>query len=217
MPIKTVTPKAGRQQKKPQGKGPAKRPVKKPVKPKPLKPTKKDAKPPEATPGRKDKDKNRPKPLGKGPGYASIQPEPGQTRAVQKWLYKVCGIKGGLPARSMHITLLYDDRNKRFDVEQRRGAMYPARPRTVALFGDHLVLLLDSPEVAARHQKLVDAGYKHTYPQYRPHITLKKGATDDDFLSAIGCLDKLLKQVPKMTLYRERWEKTNEDWKPAKR
>ena len=172
------------------------------------------ARPTKAEPQRSDKAKNARKPLGPGPGYASVHPEPGQARAVAKWLAG-CGIKDPMPARQMHVTLIYDKRNKRFDVERRRGALYAARPRSVEMLGGgHLVLVLDSRDLSARHQALIDAGYQHSFQQFRPHVTLKSGATDEDFLAAIGCIDRLVKAVPKMTLYKETWVKVDENWKP---
>lgn len=155
--------------------------------------------------------KSEPKPINrKGQGYVSVKPEPGQARAVQKWINRVCGIQGGTTARGMHVTIIYDKRNYRYEVDRRRGALYAATVKAPALFGDTLVLLLDSPDLAARHQALVDAGHRHSYPQYRPHISIKEGADASDLERAVGCMSRLLRMLPKVTLYNETWRKIDD-------
>lgn len=173
--------------------------------------------PPNSKPDKPDKQKTKPV-SRKGQGYVSVKPEPGQARAIQRWMTRTCGLEGGMTARDMHVTLLYDKRNWRFEVDRRRGAQYAAKPKTIALFGETLVLVLDSPELAARHQVLVDAGHEHSYPQFRPHISLKWGADSADLERAVGCMGQLFRQLPKVVLYREKWEKVDENHtpKPAK-
>ncbi len=96
----------------------------------------------------------------------------------------------------LHVTVMYSP-----DVTPRRAV--PSTARTtgivigVELFGpegeeDTLVLTLNSPELARMAAQWTKRGCKSTFPDYRPHITLKKDAKPDaaqlvKWRSAIQC------------------------------
>lgn len=114
-------------------------------------------------------------------GYAAVHPTPETVRFVMSELKRI-GLETDFEPNDLHVTLMYDKENPML--------FHPAAPiqleATVlggALFGpeeDTLVLKLNSHGLLARHRYLLQAGYRHSYPDYMPHLTIKVPATADD-------------------------------------
>lgn len=58
-------------------------------------------------------------------------------------------------------------------------------------FSKSLVLLLDSPELHSIHTQLTGLGFSHSYPEFRPHVTLGKLDNETDPKSIRRFLHKL--------------------------
>lgn len=159
----------------------------------------------------KDTKEANPKPkAGAGQGYVSVRPDPMSARTIQRWLRRI-GVVDGESRKDMHVTLMYDRRNKRFDVQRRRGALYSARIKTIELLGGEngpqaMALTLESQQLDKRFAELKLAGYKHSYPRFKAHLTIKNAPSDSDFLLALTNLDSLWTMLPTLTLYREEWK-----------
>lgn len=95
-------------------------------------------------------------------------------------LCKVCGIPQP-DVSELHCTVIYAPDVSPLTVEQAEAAKSRVAPRALiggfAMFGpdkDTLVATLISPELAAMNANWVSLGFVPTFPEYRPHITLRK-------------------------------------------
>ena len=146
-------------------------------------------------------------------GYVSVVPAPAHSVILDRWANKICQIKFSVPKKEQHVTLMYDTRNK-VEINKNKhplkGRLFTGTVVNVDLLGqknDVLALILDSPGLAKRHAQLKSMGFKHSYPKYLPHITIKeKNTTRSDFISASANLLYLAENLPEIVLYRETWE-----------
>jgi len=115
-------------------------------------------------------------------GFIAIKPD------IQKAQYyanacQLIGIEDCLSPEEMHVTLFYDRREPIIDAYEPKNRMYKAFIKSCALYNDALVLELDSTELKERFLELKMIGFKSDYPEYKPHLTLKYGATQADLIT----------------------------------
>lgn len=149
-------------------------------------------------------DPDRHQPKGCGTIYPSSESRTNLYKAVSD-----TGISDLLDPKKYHITLMYDRANPTFDVPY-INEWHNARVIGAELFGpnsDTLVLTLDSKTITRRHDYLKRLGYRHSYPDYRPHITVKLGASVDD-------LNKLRSAI-NTGAFDDNYEFGKEDWEHA--
>lgn len=101
------------------------------------------------------------------------------------------GVSTPTPPGRLHCTVLYSDVEPAW-IPAVEG-FYPLRAATLGFEvwdvdgkGRHLALLLDSPELSARHAALLSAGAAHRFPAYRPHVTLCKDLPEGFDLRRLG-------------------------------
>ena len=114
-------------------------------------------------------------------GYAAVFPDKATKELVANAVSQ-CGIQDAVDSKEYHVTMMYDVGNPTLYHPNPR-MWHAATVKDAALFGpenDTLVLRLVSDGLSHRHQYLRSVGYRHSYPQYEPHITIKLGATEDD-------------------------------------
>ncbi len=103
----------------------------------------------------------------KGSGtYVAAIPTPGTLALLEEW-----SREHGIPLDpDLHVTLLYT---------RRIVNVVPSTSEFVAtgigfdLFGDALVLKLESQQLSARHDQFMAMGGTHDYERYNPHLTLQ--------------------------------------------
>lgn len=143
-----------------------------------------------------------------GSGRVRVYPDPGSARGIHKWMSRSCGIRG-LGPRFMYATVLNDTRNPDFAYERRRGALYDVQSVVPGIVNGNLVLVLDAPDLVARHEHLVDAGYRHSEGQFTPCLTIKHGGSRRDLAKAQEKLDELVNSLTQFQLYRETWSRAD--------
>ena len=82
----------------------------------------------------------------------------------------------------LHCTVMYSPEHVPDSIPIPKNMPIKGKIYGLALFGDndHLVALVDSPELMAFNRRIVRNGAVSTYPEYRPHITLAKVSSDND-------------------------------------
>ena len=114
-------------------------------------------------------------------GYCAVYPD----KASREFLVAAvaaCGVADTVSPKEYHVTLMYDVDNPTLYHPNPR-MWHPATVDGAELFGpenDTLVLHLSSEALRHRHEYLRSVGYRHSYPQYEPHMTIKLGATEED-------------------------------------
>ncbi len=110
-------------------------------------------------------------------------------KALLTWA-KAQGIKNLYPAKDLHVTVLYCEDPVDWSIATRdhdnspitvQGGSY----RAVDSFGQHIVLEFMSDGLSWRNKMLVKVGAKHSYPNYRPHVSLSKSGAESVDLSKI--------------------------------
>ena len=138
-----------------------------------------------------------------GCGYGELKVPKVFGKALLKHLSSA-GLTGLVDSSELHCTLMYDEGNPNLN-HKSAVLQYVAAIVGAQLFGpndDTLVLELHCPDLVRRHHYLIRMGYRHSYPDYRPHITVKLGATKQD----LELLRKVVKDgVPNIELSGESW------------
>ena len=84
----------------------------------------------------------------------------------------------------IHCTVMYSPDNVPKTIPVPKNMPMEGTGTRFERFGpekDHLVLLLDSPELHELNRRIVAAGAVSTYPEYRPHVTVARLDDDRDY------------------------------------
>lgn len=100
-------------------------------------------------------------------------------RAIHAWA-KASGLVNLVPPEELHVTICYSsapvdwmEMGQPFEEEMRVPA---GGPRMVQILGEYAAaLLFSSSALKWRHQDMVEAGVRHDWPEYLPHITVATG------------------------------------------
>lgn len=115
-------------------------------------------------------------------GYAAVYPTAHAVQSIVGTLNEI-GLDTDFDMSDLHVTLMYDKSNPTFFHPAPVNLIYVARVVGADLFGDEkntLVLKLDCAALQKRHKYLLSVGYRFSYPDYAPHITIKIPATQED-------------------------------------
>lgn len=128
-----------------------------------------------------------------GKGYCSLKLDTAQAKELHKML-KVAGIECLKPS-DLHCTLMYDEDDPNIKL-LKNSQIHNAKVTGVELLGDAVALSLESPSIQKRHKELKNAGYKHSYPNLKVHMSINYNpqSTDKDLLALLI----KLKGIPKV-------------------
>ncbi len=120
---------------------------------------------------------------GKGKGYGSLGLSDSSSKELRDILDGL-GISGIIP--DMHVTIMYDRRNPNIDVDIDLSDSYVARVVGIKELGEvgskwyAIALLLESKELEELHRDCLELGYKHSYSEFVPHLSIKYEPTKED-------------------------------------
>lgn len=141
-----------------------------------------------------------------GKGFVSVKLIPEDARKIAEVL-KTLGVDG-IEAHKMHVTLMYDKSDPDIDLEHNKDKAFKATVTGVERLGEKgseweaIAFSLDSPDLCKRHEVLKDAGFKHSFSNYKCHMSLVYKPAIDDF-DKIDLIN-VLKGFPKtLTFYNE--------------
>lgn len=147
-----------------------------------------------------------------GKGFVSVKLDSEDAKAVVKVLEKL-GVDC-ITAAKMHVTLMYDKSDPDIKIVHEKDKTFKATVTGVERLGEKgseweaIAFSLESPDLCKRHDFLKAAGFKHSYPEYKCHMSLVYKPAIDDF-DKID-LVHVLKGFPKTLTF------TNEQSKPLK-
>lgn len=125
-------------------------------------------------------------------GYISVSLHPEDATKLENHLKNI-DMKDYINPSSLHCTLFYcDDGMDTVEIDE--NIEYVAKnTEKYEILGDPpwkaVVLRLESTDLENRHKEIKDiTGAKHSYPDFKLHLSLKYDATDDDL--------ELIKQNP---------------------
>lgn len=131
-----------------------------------------------------------------GRGYASLTLNDESTKKIHDIL-KELGVLH--PIDDLHITLIYDSSNPKIDMELDMKREYSATVDNIKTLGEPdskwyaVALTLESNELLDRHNDYISAGFKHSYPKFIPHVSLKYNPTEHDIKIIKDNFDKFKK------------------------
>lgn len=144
-------------------------------------------------------------------GYVSVSlalPE----AIVLNSLVRSFGIVNPIYPSDLHVTLMYDERNP----------LTYALPHTRKVFRSSIVgferlgqpgsqweaiaLTLDSKELEDRHQELKSMGFKHSYRDYVPHISIKYRPLPQDYKALEANFELIKERFNNILLIEEKWD-----------
>ena len=143
-----------------------------------------------------------------GRGYCYVSPDKKSAKLLIDWAVNEAKIGNVYDVSELHCTLIYDDRNKKFDMPMSKQ-IYTGQPKQIKMLGeekDVLTILIDSKELTARHNELIKAGYFRTYDSYLPHVSLKTEATHEDVVRAKKAFGSLKETVKRDSFHKREME-----------
>lgn len=118
--------------------------------------------------------------------------------------------------RDYHVTLMYSKTEiPEAENFQDEGLLFDADIVQLDWFLGHdragyLIAVVDSKEIRARHNFWKSLGGKHSFPEYKPHLTLAVGITRAEWNKSLLRVD--IDPFP-ILLHEEKVERLNEDWR----
>lgn len=91
-----------------------------------------------------------------------------------------CGIS--LPKYNPHCTLMYDDEATEQLAELRPNQVFHGNITALEVLGDGVVFHLTSKELSDEHRRLKEAGYKHSFDAFLPHMSITYDFSEYDVL-----------------------------------
>lgn len=132
--------------------------------------------------------------LQKGKGYISLTLCKRDTTRIHQVLDNL-GVKDYIP--DLHLTLMYDRSNPNIQYDKNTDT-YIASIKSCKTLGDpgstwfSIALDLDSNDLSKRHKELLDLGFKHSYPNFIAHISLKYKPTKNDIDTIESNIDQFI-------------------------
>lgn len=123
------------------------------------------------------------KPRVVGKGYSSLSLNSRSVKQINKILNNL-NISDSVD--DFHITLMYDTSNPDINIELDNEKVYNASIIGVKELGKpdskwfSIALTLYAPDIEKRHRDYIDAGFKHSYPEFIPHLSLKYQPSKED-------------------------------------
>lgn len=135
-----------------------------------------------------------------GKGFVSLSLDSEQGKEIEK-NFKLAGIKCLTPSK-FHVTVIYDKEDPEIDLLSNEKT-YNAKIVGVERLGEKgskweaIALILESPEIEKRHTELKNAGFKHSYPTFKCHMSVvyQPNDTDEDLIELIFKLGVLPEEL----------------------
>lgn len=152
--------------------------------------------------------------------YVSVKPTPSSAVLIEdrfNWINPQKASKRS----SYHVTLIYSDKKLIPEAENfvNPDTHYSAFITGIDWFLGHdkagyLVANVSSIELNERHRFWVAMGGKHSYPDYKPHLTLATGVSRSDWNAIQSSVLRITQRLP-ILLTNERAEPIVRDWKAS--
>ena len=149
--------------------------------------------------------------MNEGKGYASLTLNNDATKQIKDILSEL-NIEGAI--NHLHLTTMYDSSNPKIKVD-----CNPSKEYTATITGSEMLgmrdskwyaftLILDCPEIIQLHENYKQLGFKHSYPDFLPHMSLIYRPSEEEIKKIEDNFDKF-KNI-KLTFYNETFEKIKE-------
>lgn len=145
-------------------------------------------------------------------GYCELQVDLNTGSKIHKALLEnVSDELDIIPVNKLHATIMYDVRNP--DITPSKSNMiYKCKLVGVKILGEpgdkwySAALLLDSPEIQARHKKLLNEGFNHSYDDLLLHVSISYGNATEILAPQLDKLFEEGKLPAIVTLCNETWD-----------
>ena len=126
--------------------------------------------------------------------------------------------EGIIKPEDYHLTLMYDIRNPKVEFQTNHNSkVYKATIKDIVKMGNFgekwsaIAFELDAPKISNRHQELINMGYKHSYPDFIPHLSIKYMYTENDFLKIQDNKNNIISSIGEILLTQETCEILKDD------
>lgn len=120
-----------------------------------------------------------------GKGYVCVKLQKESAKAISEVL-DTLGVKG-IESNKLHVTVMYDASNPDIEVVLDKNEEFVAKIIGVEELGtrgskwEAIALVLECPDLEKKHKYLKSSGFKHSYPEYKCHMSLVYGPKSQDF------------------------------------
>ena len=148
-----------------------------------------------------------------GPGWLGVKPTDQIASTINSWCREQCGFDEAEESDTLHTTLAYVGNPIEFKATL-SDREYNVDITGVECFGpdkDTLVLTLKSSDLEQRFNELVKGGYQPNYPDFKPHMTIKKECTPQEYQIAQAKVAQLAENLGQFNLHTETWTDIKDD------
>lgn len=147
-------------------------------------------------------------------GYCSVKPIINEANNVLKALDEIKYPAGAerIGWGKLHCTLMHDERNPDLPAIEIPPEIYPSEVVGVTVLGKAVVLMLSSRRLQERVQVIEGHGFKSSFDNYTPHMSIIYSENEKDLLVIRDRVQKLIddRKLPRELYF------TDETWKPCK-
>jgi 2'-5' RNA ligase len=112
-------------------------------------------------------------------GFIAVKPTINQAELI-KSICDSIGLEDTIDPNDLHVTIFYDRSERIFKTYEPKVDSYKAYITGCDLYNDALVLTLKSDKLFERYNELKLLGFHSDYAEYKPHISIKYGANEDN-------------------------------------
>lgn len=130
-------------------------------------------------------------------GYVALKVAEKSKVKINRILGEI-GIKN--PIEDMHMTLMFDESKPNIKIDL-YDVNYLAKVTDIALLGEEdspwyaVVMKVKSDAIMKRFNTLMGLGYKHSYDEFIPHISLKYGPSTEEIKTIMKEKKWLIKEI----------------------
>jgi hypothetical protein len=117
-------------------------------------------------------------------GYASVDLLPQDKKDLTDY-FNDNGVENIID--DLHVTVIYDTTNPAIEVQPLQDS-FTTKVVGCKTLGEKdskwfsITLILETDDLVKQHEALKELGFKHSYPEFIPHVSIKYQPTEDDIV-----------------------------------
>lgn len=137
-----------------------------------------------------------------GKGYIGVKVSQNDAIKIYELLQK---LDITIDYNDLHATLIYDKSNPELNYNPDVKS-YVSYPIDIQMMGKpesdyySIALIVVSPELEKKHNELKELGFKHSYSEFKPHISLKYKPTQSEIDIIMSNKDMILRSLREIKL-----------------
>lgn len=140
-------------------------------------------------------------------GFVAIKVNSNDAKKIYNTFHQL-GLTKLIQPNNMHVTIFFDQREIIFPEYEPIKKTYRAKVKGISVFPFQrtkkvIVLDLESKEIMDRFNELYEMGFRSTYPSFKPHVSIKYNASDEDVEQVLKHSAEIINSISDIKLHNE--------------